>query len=185
MLLCVICGTVCHQLSCKQWGCHYLLSVFGFLKNLPGSSETPLKAKESLPDARCLTPLEEPFFQLHYRSFFFRADDSWCVFFAENNKSKRFQPVWWVGERMQVPIVVRHFKVRTPPPPPLLGAPALTSRQFKEADFEHVVELMDEGFKIALDVKKKTGESTSAAGNVSHCWVLILKVGSEQEQMTE
>lgn len=42
----------------------------------------------------------------------------------------------------------------------LLGAPALTSRQFKEADFEHVVELMDEGFKIALDVKKKTGEST-------------------------
>lgn len=41
-----------------------------------------------------------------------------------------------------------------------LGAPALTSRQFKEADFEHVVELMDEGFKIALDVKKKTGEST-------------------------
>lgn len=46
--------------------------------------------------------------------------------------------------------------------PSLLGAPALTSRQFKEADFEHVVELMDEGFKIALDVKKKTGESTSA-----------------------
>lgn len=42
----------------------------------------------------------------------------------------------------------------------LPGAPALTSRQFKEADFVHVVELMDEGFKIALDVKKKTGEST-------------------------
>lgn len=41
----------------------------------------------------------------------------------------------------------------------MLGAPALTSRQFKEADFEHVVELMDEGFKIALDVKKKTGGS--------------------------
>ncbi|XP_072571573.1 serine hydroxymethyltransferase, mitochondrial isoform X1 [Paramormyrops kingsleyae] len=37
-----------------------------------------------------------------------------------------------------------------------LGAPALTSRQFKEADFEKVVEFMDEGFKIALDVKKKT-----------------------------
>ncbi|KAI4902099.1 hypothetical protein NFI96_013172, partial [Prochilodus magdalenae] len=37
-----------------------------------------------------------------------------------------------------------------------LGAPALTSRQFKEADFEQVVEFMDEGFKIALDVKKKT-----------------------------
>uniref|UniRef100_A0AAR2LWB8 Serine hydroxymethyltransferase n=1 Tax=Pygocentrus nattereri TaxID=42514 RepID=A0AAR2LWB8_PYGNA len=37
-----------------------------------------------------------------------------------------------------------------------LGAPALTSRQFKEADFEQVVEFLDEGFKIALEVKKKT-----------------------------
>lgn len=42
----------------------------------------------------------------------------------------------------------------------VLGAPALTSRQFKEADFVQVVEFMDEGFKIALDVKKKTGRST-------------------------
>lgn len=40
------------------------------------------------------------------------------------------------------------------------GAPALTSRQFKEADFVRVVEFMDEGFQIALDVKKKTGKST-------------------------
>ncbi|XP_067093113.1 serine hydroxymethyltransferase, mitochondrial [Osmerus mordax] len=39
-----------------------------------------------------------------------------------------------------------------------LGAPALTSRQFKEADFIQVVEFMDEGFQIALDVKKKTGK---------------------------
>ncbi|XP_035244430.1 serine hydroxymethyltransferase, mitochondrial isoform X1 [Anguilla anguilla] len=39
-----------------------------------------------------------------------------------------------------------------------LGTPALTSRQFKEADFEKVVEFMDEGIKIALDVKKKTGK---------------------------
>uniref|UniRef100_A0A4W5JWZ3 Serine hydroxymethyltransferase n=1 Tax=Hucho hucho TaxID=62062 RepID=A0A4W5JWZ3_9TELE len=39
-----------------------------------------------------------------------------------------------------------------------LGAPALTSRQFKESDFVQVVEFMDEGFKIALDVKKKTGK---------------------------
>lgn len=38
------------------------------------------------------------------------------------------------------------------------GAPALTSRQFKEADFTQVVEFMDEGFKIALDVKKKTAK---------------------------
>uniref|UniRef100_A0AAX7VTQ0 Serine hydroxymethyltransferase n=1 Tax=Astatotilapia calliptera TaxID=8154 RepID=A0AAX7VTQ0_ASTCA len=39
-----------------------------------------------------------------------------------------------------------------------LGAPALTSRQFKEADFVQVVEFMDEGLKIALDVTKKTGK---------------------------
>ncbi|XP_076153700.1 serine hydroxymethyltransferase, mitochondrial-like [Alosa pseudoharengus] len=39
-----------------------------------------------------------------------------------------------------------------------LGAPALTSRQFKEADFEQVVDFLDEGFQIALDVKKKTGK---------------------------
>lgn len=38
------------------------------------------------------------------------------------------------------------------------GTPALTSRQFKEADFEKVVEFIDEGIQIALDVKKKTGE---------------------------
>lgn len=40
----------------------------------------------------------------------------------------------------------------------LSGTPALTSRQLKEADFEKVVEFMDEGIQIALDVKKKTGE---------------------------
>lgn len=40
----------------------------------------------------------------------------------------------------------------------VVGAPALTSRQFKEDDFVQVVEFMDEGFKIALDVKKKTGK---------------------------
>uniref|UniRef100_A0AAQ5XSG8 Serine hydroxymethyltransferase n=1 Tax=Amphiprion ocellaris TaxID=80972 RepID=A0AAQ5XSG8_AMPOC len=42
-----------------------------------------------------------------------------------------------------------------------LGAPALTSRQFKEADFEKVVDLIDEGIQIALDVKKKTGNLAS------------------------
>lgn len=40
------------------------------------------------------------------------------------------------------------------------GAPALTSRQFKEADFEKVVDFIDEGIEIALSVKKKTGEIT-------------------------
>ncbi|KAJ1160342.1 hypothetical protein NDU88_000844 [Pleurodeles waltl] len=37
-----------------------------------------------------------------------------------------------------------------------LGAPALTSRQFREADFEKVVNFIDEGIEIGLDVKKKT-----------------------------
>ncbi|XP_072350831.1 serine hydroxymethyltransferase, mitochondrial-like [Scyliorhinus torazame] len=38
-----------------------------------------------------------------------------------------------------------------------LGAPALTSRNFKEADFEKVVDFIDEGIDIALEVKKQTG----------------------------
>uniref|UniRef100_UPI00358FE72A serine hydroxymethyltransferase, mitochondrial isoform X2 n=1 Tax=Myxine glutinosa TaxID=7769 RepID=UPI00358FE72A len=38
-----------------------------------------------------------------------------------------------------------------------LGSPALTSRQFKEKDFERVVDFIDEGIQIAQDVKKKTG----------------------------
>ncbi|CAG6021225.1 unnamed protein product [Menidia menidia] len=38
-----------------------------------------------------------------------------------------------------------------------LGAPALTSRQLKEPDFEKVVDFIDEGIHIALDVKKNTG----------------------------
>ncbi|KAL0191862.1 hypothetical protein M9458_014560, partial [Cirrhinus mrigala] len=37
-----------------------------------------------------------------------------------------------------------------------LGTPALTSRQFKESDFQQVVDFIDQGIKIALDVKKKT-----------------------------
>ncbi|XP_065128574.1 serine hydroxymethyltransferase, mitochondrial [Paramisgurnus dabryanus] len=37
-----------------------------------------------------------------------------------------------------------------------LGTPALTSRHFKEADFEQVVDFIDQGIKIALDVKRKT-----------------------------
>uniref|UniRef100_A0A6I8Q8G7 Serine hydroxymethyltransferase n=1 Tax=Xenopus tropicalis TaxID=8364 RepID=A0A6I8Q8G7_XENTR len=39
-----------------------------------------------------------------------------------------------------------------------LGAPALTSRNFKEADFEKVVHFIDEGIRIGLDVKRKTSE---------------------------
>ncbi|XP_026222648.1 serine hydroxymethyltransferase, mitochondrial-like isoform X2 [Anabas testudineus] len=42
-----------------------------------------------------------------------------------------------------------------------LGTPALTSRQFKEADFEKVVDFIDEGIQIAHDVKKKTGNLAS------------------------
>ncbi|XP_015265959.1 PREDICTED: serine hydroxymethyltransferase, mitochondrial [Gekko japonicus] len=39
-----------------------------------------------------------------------------------------------------------------------LGAPALTSRRFQEADFQKVVEFIDEGIQIGLDVKKKTSK---------------------------
>nr|KAF6370514.1 serine hydroxymethyltransferase 2 [Myotis myotis] len=37
-----------------------------------------------------------------------------------------------------------------------LGAPALTSRQFREDDFRRVVAFIDEGVKVGLDVKSKT-----------------------------
>ncbi|KAM4701676.1 serine hydroxymethyltransferase, mitochondrial [Discoglossus pictus] len=39
-----------------------------------------------------------------------------------------------------------------------LGAPALTSRCFKEADFEKVVDFIDEGIHIGLNVKSKTNK---------------------------
>lgn len=39
------------------------------------------------------------------------------------------------------------------------GAPALTSRRFQEADFQKVVEFIDEGIQIGLDVKQKTCKS--------------------------
>ncbi|XP_039559156.1 serine hydroxymethyltransferase, mitochondrial [Passer montanus] len=39
-----------------------------------------------------------------------------------------------------------------------LGAPALTSRQFREEDFHKVVEFLDEGIALALDVKSKTSK---------------------------
>lgn len=38
-----------------------------------------------------------------------------------------------------------------------LGVPALTSRDFKEGDFERVVAFIDEGILIAQEVKSKTG----------------------------
>lgn len=40
-----------------------------------------------------------------------------------------------------------------------LGAPALTSRQFKEKDFEKVVEYIDRAIHIALDARKKSGKT--------------------------
>ncbi|KAK7790681.1 hypothetical protein R5R35_008202 [Gryllus longicercus] len=39
-----------------------------------------------------------------------------------------------------------------------LGAPALTSRQFKEKDFESVVEFIDKAVNVAADVKSKSGK---------------------------
>ncbi|CAM5124290.1 unnamed protein product [Natator depressus] len=38
---------------------------------------------------------------------------------------------------------------------PAAGAPALTSRQFLEADFQKVVAFIDEGISIGLEVKSK------------------------------
>jgi len=39
-----------------------------------------------------------------------------------------------------------------------LGAPALTSRQFREDDFRRVVNFIDEGVNIGLEVKSKTAK---------------------------
>ncbi|XP_054253069.1 serine hydroxymethyltransferase, mitochondrial [Indicator indicator] len=39
-----------------------------------------------------------------------------------------------------------------------LGAPALTSRHFREEDFQKVVAFIDEGINLALDVKSKTSK---------------------------
>merc|ERR1712182_174977 len=44
-----------------------------------------------------------------------------------------------------------------------MGAPALTSRGFDEADFETVVDLFDRGVQIALDVKAQGGSSRTSA----------------------
>lgn len=38
-----------------------------------------------------------------------------------------------------------------------VGAPALTSRNFKEDDFVTVVEFLDRGVKIALEAQSTTG----------------------------
>ncbi|XP_031559133.1 serine hydroxymethyltransferase, mitochondrial-like [Actinia tenebrosa] len=40
-----------------------------------------------------------------------------------------------------------------------LGTPALTSRNFKEHDFERVVEYIDKGVEIALEAQKTTGDN--------------------------
>lgn len=42
----------------------------------------------------------------------------------------------------------------------LTGAPALTSRQLKEADFVKVVELLDRGVAIAAQAKQKSGRDS-------------------------
>lgn len=42
----------------------------------------------------------------------------------------------------------------------LTGAPALTSRQLKEADFVKVVELLDRGVAVAAQAKKKSGRDS-------------------------
>jgi len=44
------------------------------------------------------------------------------------------------------------------------GVPALTSRNFKEADFVKVVEYLDRGVKIALEAQNATGRIEHKAG---------------------
>ncbi|KAK3732878.1 hypothetical protein QZH41_018669, partial [Actinostola sp. cb2023] len=43
-----------------------------------------------------------------------------------------------------------------------LGTPALTSRNFKEQDFERVVELIDVGVDIVVEAQKSSGENSQA-----------------------
>jgi glycine hydroxymethyltransferase len=50
----------------------------------------------------------------------------------------------------------------------LTGAPALTSRQLKEADFVKVVELLDRGVSIAAEAKKKSGRYSLLWNCVDH-----------------
>ena len=38
-----------------------------------------------------------------------------------------------------------------------IGTPALTSRNFKEADFEKVIEYLDRGVQLTFEAKQKTG----------------------------
>ena len=40
-----------------------------------------------------------------------------------------------------------------------IGSPALTTRGFKEEDFEKVIEFMDRAINIGLDIQEKTGKS--------------------------
>jgi hypothetical protein len=58
----------------------------------------------------------------------------------------------------------------------LTGAPALTSRQLKEADFVKVVELLDRGVAIAALTKQKSGRGSSKWNciDLQDLWYLIL-----------
>ena len=47
-----------------------------------------------------------------------------------------------------------------------VGAPALTSRNFKEADFVKVVEYLDRGVKIALEAQSATGKKENTCNCV-------------------
>ena len=47
----------------------------------------------------------------------------------------------------------------------LIGAPALTSRNFKEEDFVKVIEYLDRGVKIAVEAQSATGRAL-----LEHCF---------------
>lgn len=56
----------------------------------------------------------------------------------------------------------------------------MTSRQFREDDFRRVVDFIDEGVNIGLEVKSKTGEWARKDPWASHCLLvpcLLSKLG--------
>ena len=54
-----------------------------------------------------------------------------------------------------------------------LGAPALTTRGFKEGDFARVVDLLDAGVKIAVKAHKSTSKSHELTFIFSHLFLLL------------
>lgn len=63
------------------------------------------------------------------------------------------------------------------------GAPALTSRNFKEGDFVKVVKFIDRGVQIALEVQRATGEKVETLSKFSHLITLRWRWGSRHDHL--